>query len=78
MVTGSLANGSNIVPAGTTLADLIWVQARPVVTAAPSQQYTVAGSAPGVTYTVTVTGAVRRCTCPNYSYRRTCKHLTRV
>jgi hypothetical protein len=66
-----------IVPEGTTLADLEWVKpkAQPIPA---SRTVTVAGSKPGTSYTVTVTGLAKRCSCPSYSYRRTCKHLAQV
>ena len=74
MVTGSLANGSNVLPAGTTLADIIWVRPAPSQPAA-ARTVKVAGSKPGTSYIVTITGLAKACSCPGYGFRRTCKHL---
>lgn len=76
MVTGTLANGSNTVPDGTTLADIEWIRPK-LSKVAKAKTVTVKGSRPGVTYTLTQQPTGRwSCTCPAYTFRRTCKHAS--
>jgi hypothetical protein len=60
-------------PESTTLSQIVWQ--RPERPKVAEQMRTVKGSN-GNTYTITTlpTGRVT-CTCPGFSYRRTCKHI---
>lgn len=64
-------------PASTTLSQMQWM--RPVITPTINTKPTttrVQGSG-GKTYIVTTyTDGKRTCTCPGYTYRRSCKHTT--
>jgi hypothetical protein len=55
------------VPASTTLQMITWK--RPVST--EPRTYTV----PGKDYIITDYGTRKTCTCPGYTYRKTCRHL---
>lgn len=60
-------------PAGTTLKDFQWM--KPVQPVALPKFRTVKGSK-GTTYTIrTRPDGREECTCPGFTYRRTCKHV---
>lgn len=60
-------------PADTTTAQLVWAQPEPSTTQPAIKM--VAG-AKGKTYVVTTLPTGRQtCTCPGFTFRRTCKHL---
>ncbi len=63
-------------PADTTTAQLVWVKPEPSpMTATKATTKTVAGTK-GKTYVVTTLPTGRQtCTCPGFTFRRTCKHL---
>jgi len=43
-----------------------------------SAEIEVPSSKPGQSYTVTITKDFASCTCPGYTYRGTCKHVTMI
>ena len=65
---------STRLPESTSMAQLVWVKPEPAQIVSPSTR-TVQGSG-GKTYTITTLATGRQtCTCPGFSYRRTCKHI---
>ena len=65
------------VPEGTTVDTIEWSAPAPkAVKPSAAKTYTVEGR--GGTYTVTVAGTRVTCTCPGYTFRRTCKHTKAV
>jgi len=75
-VNGQPVSGYPEVAAGTTMADIIW-KAPKLPKPAKPKTVTVKGSKPGVTYTLTLQPNGRwSCTCPAYTFRRTCKHAS--
>ena len=63
---------------GTTMDMIHWTAPAPkAVKPSAVKTYTVEGSR-GQTYTVTVAGARVTCTCPGYTFRRSCKHTKQV
>ena len=64
------------VPEGTVPADIQWQPSVVVPKATKVQTFEVQGRSG--TYTVTVGGPRPTCTCPGYTFRRTCKHVKQV
>jgi hypothetical protein len=77
-VNGQPASGYPEVPEGTTMADIQWTV--PVTPTAVSprtfRQFQVQGQ--HGTYTVTIAPNRITCTCPSYTFRKTCKHVKAV
>lgn len=74
-INGKALNGqANVsVPSDTVLSQLTW--SRPAASSTPTlavQHMRV----PGKPYVITISGTRRTCTCPGFTYRKTCKHIT--
>lgn len=60
-------------PEGTSVAQLVWVKPEPPKVATDTQ---VVQGAKGKQYIITTLPTGRKtCTCPGFSFRRTCKHI---
>lgn len=76
-VNGVAASGYPEVPEGTTPSDIVWSRPEPKLEPKPAvKSFEVEGRTG--TYTVTVDGRRVTCTCPGYTFRKTCKHVTQV
>jgi hypothetical protein len=65
------------VPESTMPSDIVWSRPEPRYEPKPAvKSFEVEGRTG--TYTVTVDGRRVTCTCPGYSFRKTCKHVTQV
>ena len=74
-ISGTYAvSGSNwkSVPEGTTLKDLKWINTNPKVKKSKPKNWKVKD------YTVSFNGSFYSCTCLGYTYRRKCKHITKI
>ena len=69
-----VASGSNwkSVPLGTTLKDIKWIDTSPKVKKSKPMSWKVKD------YTISFNGSLYSCTCLGYTYRRTCKHITKI
>ena len=74
-ISGTYAvSGSNwkSVPEGTTLKDIKWININRKIKKSKPKNWKVKD------YIVSFNGSFYSCTCLGYTYRRTCKHITKI
>ncbi len=74
-ISGTYAvSGSNwkSVPVGTKLKDIKWINTSPKVRKSKLMSWKVKD------YTISFNGSFYSCNCLGYTYRRKCKHITKI